>query len=336
MADSTNILGLRDEENPQGESKILACSTNPRFEAEKTEDQKSKGSATFGQLISERLGLDELSSPSVWRASVAEVVGTAVLVFLVDTIVISSFQTDTKTPNLLISFSVFLIATILILATAPISGGHINPIITFTAALFGLISPVRAAVYILAQCFGAVLGALGLNVVVRHSIEEAYLLGGCTLRVVVAPHGPSVGVETGQGLWLELICTFIFLYASIWIAFDGRQAQAHGPVIVCSIVGAVLGILVFISITVTNQKGYSGAGLNPARCIGPALVRGGHLWDDHWVYWVGPAIACVIFYLFIKVSPQQHFQPDNDFKYDFLTTLKVLIMSSKSRGSSSI
>ncbi|XP_068645314.1 aquaporin PIP1-5-like [Aristolochia californica] len=323
MADT--FAGLGEEENPQGGSKVLPFSFTPRSEAGKREEI-SKGPATFKQLLSERLGLEELVSLSVWRASVAEVLGTAVLVFLIDTIVISSFQTDTKTPNLLISFLVFLCVTILLLATAPMSGGHINPIITFSAALLGLISPTRATIYIIAQCCGGVLGALGLKTVVGHSIEQAFMLGGCTLRVVAQGPGVavSVGVDTSQGLWLEIICTFIFLYGSIWIAFDNRQARAHGPVIVCSIVGAVLGLLVFVSLTVTNQKGYTGAGLNPARCVGPALVRGGHLWEDHWVYWVGPAIACVIFYIYIKISPRQHFHADHDFKYDFLTTLKLL------------
>ncbi|XP_068656740.1 aquaporin PIP1-2-like [Aristolochia californica] len=327
MADT--FTGLTDEENPHGGSRVLPFSTTSRFEAAGKREEASKGPANCRQLLYERLGLEELVSLSVWRASLAEVLGTAVLVFLIDTIVISSFQTDTKTPNVLISFLIFLSITILLLATAPMSGGHINPIVTFSAALLGLISPTRASVYIMAQCCGGVLGALGLKAVVGHTIEQAFLVGGCTLRVVAqGPEGAvSVGVETSQGLWLEIICTFIFLYGSIWIAFDKRQARAHGPVIVCSIVGAVLGLLVFISLTVTNQKGYSGAGINPARCIGPALVRGGHLWDDHWVYWVGPAIGCAIFYLYIKISPPEHFHADYDFKYDFITTVKTILCS---------
>ncbi|KAG5565872.1 hypothetical protein RHGRI_001700 [Rhododendron griersonianum] len=64
-----------------------------------------------------------------------------------------------------------------------------------------------------------------------------------------------------------------------------------GQVLVCSIVGLVLGHLVFISTTVTAAKGYAGAGINPARCFSQAVVRGGHLWDGHWIFWVRPTLA---------------------------------------------
>lgn len=60
------------------------------------------------------------------------------------------------------------------------------------------------------------------------------------------------------------------------MAFDERQAEALGRITACIILGIMLGLLVF-----TAQKGYGGAGLNPARCLGPVLVRGGHLWDRH-------------------------------------------------------
>ncbi|RVW36665.1 hypothetical protein CK203_104646 [Vitis vinifera] len=191
----------------------------------------------------------EFFSPEVWRASVAELLGTAVLVFVLDTIVISSYQTKTETPNLVISFFIFPTLTILLLATFPISGG-------------------------------AVLGALALKAVVNSNIEETFSLGGCTLSVIVP--GPDGAITV------------------VWIGFDDRQAKALGLVLVCSIIGAVAGVLVFVSTTVTATKGYAGAGMNPARCLGAALVRGGQLWNGLWVFWVGPAIACLLFYVYVK------------------------------------
>lgn len=223
------------------------------------------------------------------------------------------------------SILIAIIVAILLIAASPVSGGHINPVVTLSAALVGIISLSRAAVYILAQCVGAILGALALKAVVNSTIEETFSLGGCTLTVIAqGPNGPSVvGIGTGQGLWLEILCTFVFLWASIWVAFDHRQAQALGKVVVLSIIGIVVGLLVFISTTVTAAKGYAGVGMNPARCLGAALVRGGHLWYGHWVFWVGPTIACVAFYLYTKIIPRQHYHAEG-YKHDFFNVVKSL------------
>ncbi|GMI83552.1 plasma membrane intrinsic protein 1;4, PLASMA MEMBRANE INTRINSIC PROTEIN 1E [Hibiscus trionum] len=248
-------------------------------------------------LLTKVLGLEELSSLEVWRASLAELLGTAVLVFALDTIVISTLQTETKTPNLVMSVLIAFVVAVLLLATYPISGGHINPIVTFAALLTGLVSVSKAAVR-----------SLALKAVVNNGIERTYSLAGCTVTVVVpGTHGPTViGLGTSQALWLEIICSFVFLFASVWMAFDRRQAKAVGRVQICVVLGIVLGLLVYISTTVTATKGYGGAGLNPARCFGPAVVRGGHLWNGHWIFWIGPAIGCVAFALYVKMIPSEH------------------------------
>ncbi|KAH9603152.1 hypothetical protein KSS87_018598 [Heliosperma pusillum] len=310
-----NILVIRDNEDeylPQGATiaRILPISATPLHNSSNNDQgavEQSRVSAS--NKYAHRLGIEELFTLQVWRASVAELIGTAVLVFMIDTIVISSFETTTNTPNIAIACCVALIITILLLAMAPISGGHLNPVITLPAAFVGLISFSRAFVYILAQCIGAIFGALALEAVVSKSITSNYSLGGCTLKVVApGPNGPTTfGVDISQGLWLEIICTFVFLLP-VWIAFDHRQLRALGPLVVCSLIGLVVGVLVFVSTTVTTKKGYSGAGMNPARCIGPAIVRGGHLWTGHWVYWVGPLIACVAFHLYTLIIPREHFK----------------------------
>lgn len=248
----------------------------------------------------------------VWRASLAELLGTAVLVFAMDTIVISSYETETKTPNLIMATLIAMTIAILLIATSPVSGGHINPVITISAMFIGLISISQAAIYILAQCVGATIGALALKAVVNSTIQQTFSLGGCTLNIVApSPHGPiEIGLETSQALWLETICTFVFLFSSIWMAFDHRQAKALGRVVVFSIIGLVVGLLVFISTTVTATKGYAGVGMNPARCLGPAIIRGGHLWNGHWVFWVGPVIACVAFALYTKIIPRENAHAD--------------------------
>ncbi|XP_022876756.1 aquaporin AQPAn.G-like [Olea europaea var. sylvestris] len=290
----------------------------------RTDEEKMK--KTTSLTLSELLGLDDFLSSDVWRASVGELVGTAVLVFMLDTIVISTIESDIKIPNLVLSILAAIIIAILLLAVHPVSGGHINPVISFSAALVGLISMSKAFIYIVAQCLGAVLGALALKAVVSSTTEETFSLGGCTLTVI-APglNGPAtVGLETVQAFWLEIFCTFVFLFASIWMAYDPRQAKELGHVLIFSIVGVVLGLLVFISTTVTAKKGYAGAGMNPARCFGPAIVRGGHLWNVYWVFWAGPTIACVAFYLYTQIIPCQHHRSKYSYDHDFYNVVKAI------------
>ncbi|XP_065865269.1 probable aquaporin TIP4-3 [Euphorbia lathyris] len=297
MAERVGIV--EDAENGYGSRRIQPY-TSPT--PGKQETGKDQNQTTFTGI----LGLQDLFSLKVWRASLAEVVGTASLVFAMDTIVISSYETQTKTPNLIMAALIALTVTILLIATFPISGGHMNPVITLAATFTGLVSLSRAAIYITAQCLGAILGALALKAVVNTTIEQTFSLGGCTLNIVApGPNGPvTIGLETARAFWLEVICTFLFLFSSIWLAFDKRQAKPLGRVVVCSIIGLVVGLIVFISTTVTATKGYAGVGMNPARCLGPALVRGGHLWHGHWVFWAGPLVACVAFAVYTKIIPK--------------------------------
>ncbi|KAM7258342.1 hypothetical protein ACFE04_014083 [Oxalis oulophora] len=302
-----NYGGTGDEENQYaGEIEVPVKTTPMPLMCNSYKDQDKQNPSRLNKI----LGLEELLSPMVWRASVAEVVGTAVLVFAIDTIVIASVQTETKTPNLVMSTLIAIVVTIILLATFPVSGGHINPTVTFAALFCGLISVSRAVIYILAQCIGAILGALALKAVVNSNIERSYSLGGC--HVTSLAQGPDghdieIGMELSQALWMEIICVFVFLYSSVWMAFDPRQVQRIGRVTVCFIVGIVLGLLVFLSTTLTGIEGYSGAGLHPARCLAPAIVRGGHLWNGQWVFWVGPIIGSMAFALYVVVVPRQHF-----------------------------
>uniref|UniRef100_A0A7N0U5U0 Uncharacterized protein n=2 Tax=Kalanchoe fedtschenkoi TaxID=63787 RepID=A0A7N0U5U0_KALFE len=269
--------------------------------------------------LGKRLGVDELFCLKLWRAAFGELIGTAALVFMLDTIVISIVQTEAEHATLLMSILIAVAVALLVLCTMPISGGHLSPVVSLSAALIGLISLTRAVVYTAVQCLGATLGALAVKAVISSATEDLFSLCGCTVTVLVpTPAGNiAVGLETGRALWLEIICTFLFLVASIWTAFDLRRDKRLSPLILCSIIGLVVGLLLFVSTTLTGKRGYSGVGMNPARCIGPALVRGGHLWSGHWVFWVGPGIAITAFYLYMKIIPKEHFHAA-EYKYAIL------------------
>ncbi|XP_004231447.1 uncharacterized protein [Solanum lycopersicum] len=323
--DSTNGNVLGDEESQLSfgsSNKIQPTISITQKQVPSSDDEKKKYTCL---TMAERLGLPDFFSLDVWRASVGELLGSAVLVFMLDTVVISTLESDVKMPNLIMSILIAITLTILILAVFPVSGGHISPVITFSSALVGLISMSRAIIYIVAQCVGAILGALALKAVLSSTIEQRFSLGGCTVTVVTPGlNGPEiVGLEIAQAFWLEFMCTFALLFGSLWMAYDHRQSKALGLITVMSIVGLLAGILVFISTSVTAKKGYAGAGMNPARCFGAAFVRGGHLWNGHWIFWVGPGLACFAFYFYTKIIPSDHFQTDG-YKHDFLAIIETL------------
>jgi len=117
---------------------------------------------------------------------------------------------------------------------------------------------------------------------------NTYSLGGCAIG--------GKGLNQHDALLLEFSCTFLVLFLGVTLAFDKKRSKNLGLTMVCLVVAGAMALAVFVSITVTGQAGYAGVGLNPARCLGAALIHGGSLWNGHWVFWVGPILACLIYY----------------------------------------
>ncbi|KAK1274005.1 Aquaporin TIP4-4 [Acorus gramineus] len=289
------ISGESDRENPP----VVGNRVQPFYTNSNSgrEDSMKKVPTTFSGLLHERLGLDELFSLKAWQASVAELVGTGALVFTLEAIAISSTEAQIGSPHLVIAALISILVTVLILVTGPVSGGHLNPAISLSAALVGRITAARAAIYVAMQCLGGFLATLALKAAVAREVAREFSLGGCGLGQA----------EARPALWLETVCTFVLLLSVTVVFNEGRAgAMAHGPVTVSAVIGTTVGLMVYVSATVTGRKGYSGVGLNAARCFGPAVVGGGDLWTAHWVFWVGPILASMGMYVYVKALPRQN------------------------------
>ncbi|KAJ9132757.1 hypothetical protein P3X46_033594 [Hevea brasiliensis] len=252
------------------------------------DSHNTKGSQYPMTTFLYRIGAYEFFSPELCRAVVTEMIATACLLFMLTTTIIARLESHETETKLLIPIAVFVIAFLLLVVTVPLSGGHMIPIFTFISALRGLITLVRALFYVLAQYVGSIMAYLVIKSVMNENTAEKYSLGGCMVN------GNREGVNAGTALILEFTCSFLVLYVAITIAFNKKICQELGFTMVCVIVAGVYALAVFASITVTGQAGYRGVGLNPARCLGPALLLGGSLWDGHWVFWVGPFLACIV------------------------------------------
>ena len=208
-----------------------------------------------------------------FRAFFAELVGTFGLVF----VGVGAAAQGTGGPvGAALAFGLVIAA--LIYLFEDISGAYFNPAITFALALNRTIEWMEAIFYWIAQCLGSVLAAALLY----------YLFGGAQNGL-----GATVlasGVDPLKGVVVEALLTFFLTTAVFFGAVEGYAGKRAGMVI-----GLVLVAIILMGAPLT------GASLNPARTLGPAIFTG--TLGQFWIYLVGPfvgAAAAFGFYRGIK------------------------------------
>jgi MIP family channel proteins len=156
-------------------------------------------------------------------------------------------------------------------ALGAVSGGHFNPAVSIAMLATGRIDPAKAGGYIISQVLGSALAAVILTQVFPAETVSAAKLGTPLL---------SATTSIGAGIILEFLTTFFLVLAIFGTAVDSRAPKMGALFIGLTV---TLGILCIGPLT--------GAALNPARSIGPALV-GGYL-DNFWIYWIAPIAGAV-------------------------------------------
>ncbi|KAM7471018.1 hypothetical protein LguiA_009201 [Lonicera macranthoides] len=240
---------------------------------------------------------EEATHPDSMRATLSEFLSTFIFVFAGEGSILALDKMYKETAPAASGLTVIALAHALALFAAVassmnVSGGHINPAVTFGALVGGRISVVRAVYYWVAQLLGAVLASLLLR------------LGTDGYR----PIGFAVAAGEGNlnALLMEIVLTFGLVYTVYATAIDPKRGSLGtiAPLAIAFIVGA--------NILVGGP--FEGAAMNPARAFGPALV--GWRWSNHWIYWVGPfigaAIAGVIYEFGViqaEVPHHTHHQP---------------------------
>jgi len=179
---------------------------------------------------------------------------------------------------------------LMVYAFGHISGAHINPAVTIPMIITKKISPADGAGYIALQLIGGIIAAFAL-VAILPDLGQAVNFG------TQAP-GELINGDPMSALWLEMIFTF-FLVTTIFLTAVHKKAPAgiHGISI-----GGMVFLLHLVGVPLT------GASMNPARTLGPAIVSG--FWEFHWVYWVGPIIGGIIAglimnYVFVKQAEKE-------------------------------
>ena len=182
-----------------------------------------------------------------------------------------------------------LIIMVMIAATGHLSGAHFNPAVTAALTALRKISPLDALIYVLVQLAGAVAGALVTKVLLDDE-GDAVNYGATTVSEKFL-QGKPLG-----GLLVEVIGTFVLMWAIMTFAVNQRGLRDW----------AGLGIGMALGLAVMVFAPLDGAGFNPARSFGPAIVSGE--FGDFWVYVVGPllgALAAAFAYVFLVLEPQE-------------------------------
>jgi MIP family channel proteins len=251
------------------------------------------------------MGIADLTSPDALKAAAAEMIATAlfIMVTIGSIAAVAATGGSDLLPTVALTFG-FSIA-LLVAGIAGISGGHINPAVTFAMVITGQVSVARGGMYIVAQLIGACIGALILRAFLVDDLLAAIPgAGGNFINT-------DVITEDWHGLLLEAMGTFVLVWTVFAVAVNPRTSSGN---VAPLYIGLAVGVVHFFLIPMT------GTGINPARTFGPALflpeVAEGlpGRFDDHWIYWLGPllgAAAAAMSYYLLYLMPARREVPSS-------------------------
>ena len=206
------------------------------------------------------------------RAAVAELIATFALVFIgAGASITSGFGLDLTG----VALAHGLVLAGMIAATAHLGGGLVNPAVSIGLWVAGTFTTTRALALVVAEILGAVAAAFLLRYLVP---DTAYTSASGGTPVI------SSALPAGKGVVIEAACTFLLVFAVFALVADGRRPLLG--------TGAAFAIGSVYAVCIMVFGPFTGAAMNPARWLGPALASGG--WADWYVWIVGPVSGAII------------------------------------------
>jgi MIP family channel proteins len=164
----------------------------------------------------------------------------------------------------------FILAA-MVTATMRVSG-HLNPAVTIGFLVTRRIQPTMGALYLVAQVIGAMVGAYALQAVIPDELFAATRGGGQSI---------ALDVSTGQAFLIEMLATFFLVFVVFGTAVDPQSPKVGG---------LAIGLVVAADILAVGPL--TGASMNPARSLGPAVASG--IFEGQAIYWLGPIVGGVV------------------------------------------
>ncbi len=201
------------------------------------------------------------------RPEAAEALGVFALVFAGAGAIMADATTG-ELGHVGVSLVFGFVILAMVYALGHVSGAHFNPAITLAFAATGHFPWHRVPGYVLAQTVGAVVAALLLRAILGPVAD----VGATRLD----------GVTNGQGFLLETLATFFLAFVIVGVATDRRAAPGAA--------GLAIGLTVALGALFAGP--FTGASMNPARTLGPAVASGA--WDHVWLYLGAPVLGAVL------------------------------------------
>ncbi|KAB2628963.1 nodulin-26-like [Pyrus ussuriensis x Pyrus communis] len=218
-------------------------------------------------------------STSIFQKMMAELVGTYILIFIgCGAALVNKIQPLTIVGIAIVWGLVFMAAAY---AVGHVSGAHFNPAVTIALAA-GRIFPVKhVPIYVMSQLSGATLASLTLRLLFNDQDS---------IQVTMTQFSDPTTYL--QALTWEFVITFILMFTICGVVTDDRAGK--------NLSGIAIGGAFVVNVMIAGP--ITGASMNPARSLGPAIVTG--VYKNIWVYIAAPilgAIAATMVYSVLRV-----------------------------------
>ena len=214
---------------------------------------------------------------------ISEFVGTSVLTLIACGVAVI-VGCDTAAGIVATSLAFGLVIVAMAYSIGNISGCHINPAVSIGMYVAGKMELKECLKYIVSQILGAFAGSILLGL----CLGSFYELGANTYGGLL-PNG--VELTAWMAILVEILLTFIFVTTILGVTDKKENGHATGIVI-----GLTLTLVHLFGIQIT------GTSVNPARSLAPAVLQGGVVLPQVWVFIIAPIIGSIlagIFYKFI-------------------------------------
>lgn len=177
-----------------------------------------------------------------------------------------------------IAFAFGLAIVAIAYSVGRVSGGHVNPAVSFAMLISKKMSVKDFAGYVIAQVLGAFAGS-GLLLLITNLSD----LGNVGLGANGYGELSAVGLTLVGALIVEVVATCIFILAILGVTHNEKYSGVAGLVI-----GLVLTLIHIVVIPLT------GTSVNPARSLAPAVLTGGVALNQVWVFILAPLVGGAI------------------------------------------